>query len=162
MSCSLIVADAEVLDLAVAQVAARHDVELARNPVRNVLCVQLRLCFTGFRVLCRVQGLRFRCLMSKSPVMLFGTQCVCSCLHTLTHVCVLRSAVLSMRVHCLCMYRHMSSLCMDAHVCTCMHACMRVYARSVRTQEYTSTHTHTQTHTHNTWDLPVYIFLNPV
>ena len=43
MSCGLIVADAEVLDLAVAQVAASHDVELARDPVRDVLCVQLRL-----------------------------------------------------------------------------------------------------------------------
>jgi hypothetical protein len=43
MSCSLIVADAEVLDLAVAQVAARHDVELARDAARDVLRVQLRL-----------------------------------------------------------------------------------------------------------------------
>jgi len=43
MSCGLIVADAEVLDLAVAQVAASHDVELARDPVRDVLCVQLGL-----------------------------------------------------------------------------------------------------------------------
>lgn len=39
----LIVADAEVLDLAVAEVAARHDVELACDTARDVLRVQLRL-----------------------------------------------------------------------------------------------------------------------
>lgn len=39
----LIVADAEVLHLAVAEIAASHDVELARDAARDVLGVQLRL-----------------------------------------------------------------------------------------------------------------------
>ena len=39
----LIVADAEVLDLAVAEIAASHDVELARDPAGDMLRVQLRL-----------------------------------------------------------------------------------------------------------------------
>jgi hypothetical protein len=39
----LIVADTEVLHLAVAEVAAGHDVEFARDPAGDVLCVKLRL-----------------------------------------------------------------------------------------------------------------------
>ena len=39
----LIVADTEILHLAVAEVAACHDVELAGDAARDVLCVQLRL-----------------------------------------------------------------------------------------------------------------------
>ena len=39
----LIVADAEVLDLAVPEVAASHDVEFASDTAGDVLCVNLRL-----------------------------------------------------------------------------------------------------------------------